>query len=179
MVKSCRMLSRVNGQKEGTVSLAMPYYWETELARVSPLVLWVSEGGISHSFRRWGSLCNLIGLSSFGLVKNALICCKTRFSSSSLEGWRKRMVAMHNIRSEAQREGIDKNLPSYQKTLAIQSYPSSSFLTTLLPRCARKTKKRLEKLYLRGGICPHVVRNCHVWVSIQSHFTAKLSSSLL
>lgn len=52
MAKSNRMLSRVNGQREGTVSLAMPYYWETKLAGVGPFMLWVVEGGIFHSFRR-------------------------------------------------------------------------------------------------------------------------------
>lgn len=83
--KGSRMLSRVNGQREGTVSFAMLYYWETKLAGVSPLVLWVLEGGISHSFRRWGMLCSLIALS-FGLVKDALICCKRIRSSPSLEG---------------------------------------------------------------------------------------------
>lgn len=59
MVKSCRMLSSVNGQKERSVSLAVPHYWEKKLAGGSPLVLWELEGGISPGFRRWGLLCSL------------------------------------------------------------------------------------------------------------------------
>lgn len=131
------------------------------------------EGGISHSFRRWGSLCNLIGLSSSGPVKNALICCKTSCSSSSLEG-RKEREWLLCITVGVRHSTLERQEGSVKK-LGLQRCPSSSFLTTLLPKHARKTGKRLERLILeRRNLSP-----CSKKLSYVSQYTKSLHCKIV
>lgn len=73
---------------------------------------------------------------------------------AALHPWKEgeRMVAMHNLRSEAQHigeargKGLTRTFLLIKKPFGLQRYLSSSFLTTLLPKHAGKTRRRLEKL---------------------------------
>lgn len=143
-------------------------YWETKLAGVSPIVLWVLEGGISHSFRRWGSLCNLICLSFFGLVKDALICCKI-CSSPSLEGRKERewllciILGARHCTLDRQ-EGRDWQKPSFSSKNTLDYRVQTSW-APCYPNVQGRLERGWKNSYLRGGICPHVARNFRVWVT--------------
>lgn len=143
-------------------------YWETKLAGVSPIVLWVLEGDISHSFRRWGSLCNLICLSFFGLVKDALICCKI-CSSPSLEGRKERewllciILGARHCTLDRQ-EGRDWQKPSFSSKNTLDYRVQTSW-APCYPNVQGRLERGWKNSYLRGGICPHVVRNFCVWVT--------------
>lgn len=96
--------------------------------------------------------------------------------------WEKKLagvlIVMHNLRNEALHTGEARGKGLTRTFLLIKKHSGlqgSNFLTTLLPKCARTTRKRLEKfIFERGNLSP-----CTKKLPCMSQYTKSLHCKIV